>query len=132
MLKGDQLKAELDMSCNLFYNVWDGHCLLEKGKQLKFGQDVEVGDRIPINCMFEMHRLLCNGERIGIVMTTQFHVKNEGGFIVAYLQNGAGKADKVEVLLKTDDLVIYHFPNRGTLMVDPHVGDEVLNIFLEQ
>jgi hypothetical protein len=48
------------------------------------------------------------------------------------MNRGVGKASNVEVLLKTPDLVVYHYTNRGTLAVCPVVGDDVRTIFEEQ
>lgn len=130
MNKNELLIAELDMDAFLFYRTWDAYALLYE--PVRYGDPLTVGDRVPLACMFDANWLMRGDIRIGVVFMSQFHVKNGGGYILAYLQQGIGRAVTVEVLLKTENLVIYHYPNRGTLVICPHVGDEVLNIMLEQ
>jgi hypothetical protein len=43
-----------------------------------------------------------------------------------------GAADRVEILLNTEELVVFHYPGKGTMIISPHVGTELTQIFTEQ
>jgi len=90
-----------------------------------------LGRQVPLNGMFELFELARDNERIGYMFKTSFTVENGGGFLITYLKN-KGLADSHEVLLKLDTLVIYNFPNRGTLAISPKCGPEVQNVLENQ
>lgn len=83
---------------------------------------VEVGSRISVGCMFEVNWLVYAKQKVGFLFTTPFQVENGGSYLIAYMNNAKGRAKTVEVLTKTKDLVIYNFPNRGTIVATPRVG----------
>jgi hypothetical protein len=122
--------VKLDSDPHFFYTTEAGCTLyLQKVKQ---GTVLQVGPRIPILCLFKAHWLLLDGQKVGYVFDSEFQVSNKGGYIMAYLEKGVGKAATVEVLVKTDTLVIYSFPNRGTLIVSPHIGEDMKSVLDEQ
>jgi|SRR5882672_1086670 len=126
----DEFTVALDSDPHFFYSTEAGFALYLK--KLKQGTVLQVGARIPVLCLFKAHWLILDGEKVGYVFDSEFQVSNKGGYIMAFLEKGVGKAATVEVLVKTDTLVIYNFPNRGTLVVSPHIGADVLNILNEQ
>lgn len=95
------------------------------------GSPLEQGAQIPLAGMLEMFELLLNGVRVGYILRSSFTVVNGGGYLLTYLR-GKGLADAHEVLLKLDNLVIYNFPNRGTLAVSPEVGTSIAQILESQ
>jgi hypothetical protein len=82
--------------------------------------------------MFELNWLTLDERRIGLLFRSAFQVTNGGGYLVAFMNQARGRATQVDVLLKTDDLVIYNFPNRGTMAVLTQIGPEVQTVFEEQ
>jgi hypothetical protein len=125
-----QVVTTIPMDPHLFYELDGGHALLRTA--LPARAQITVGELIPLSCMFDAYWLLVRGERVGYLFTTSFQVKNSGGFICAFMEAKRGAADRVEVLLKTDDCVIYNFPNKGTLVISPAIAEEVTTIFDEQ
>jgi hypothetical protein len=124
------LNVELDSEAHLFYSTDHGFALYTQ--EMKQGTTLKIGDRIPVACMFEVHWLLRDGEKVGYLFNSQFQVTNKGGYIMTYMNSGAGKASAVEVLVKTDTLVIYSFPNHGALVISPHIGQDIISILEEQ
>jgi hypothetical protein len=82
--------------------------------------------------MFDIYWLMVEDRRVGLLFGSSFQVKNGGGYLVAYMNQARGRATQVDVLLKTEDLVIYNYPNRGTMAVLTQIGPEVQTIFEEQ
>jgi hypothetical protein len=101
-------------------------------EDLKAPFQVQVSERVPINCMFDVNWLTMDGRRVGLLFRSTFQVKNGGGYLVAFMNQARGKAQTVDVLLKTDDLVIYNYPNKGTMVVLTQIGPEVQTVFEEQ
>jgi hypothetical protein len=124
------INIEMQMDPHLFYAIQDGHALFTT--RIEQGTVVGIGEQIPMSCMFQVYRLTQGDVKVGFYFVSQFHVVNSGGFLAAYMTRGIGKAIAVEVLLKTPDLVVYHYTNRGTLIVCPVIGDDVRVIFEEQ
>lgn len=124
------LTVDLDSESQLFYSTDLGFTLYSQ--ELKQGTVLKIGERIPVACMFEVRWLLLDGRKIGYLFNSQFQVTNKGGYIMTYMNSGAGKASAVEVLVKTDTLVVYHFPNHGTLVISPYIGNDIQNILEEQ
>lgn len=93
-----------------------------------------IGPQINVNGMFAVYWLTKGETRVGLLFTSTFQVINAGGYLVAFMNQARGRASQVDVLFKSDDLglVIYNFPNRGTMVVLTKIGDEVLTIFEEQ
>lgn len=129
-IESQYLKVTLDTEAHLFYALGEGHALFTT--KIEAGAVVTVGERIPVSCMFQMHWLVLNNAKVGFYFESQFHVVNSGGFLATYMNRGVGKASTVEVLLKTPDLVVYHYTNRGTIAVCPVIGDDVKTVFEEQ
>lgn len=129
-VKPTKFTVASDSEAHLFHSTDLGYTLYTKN--IGQGSVLTVGDRIPLACMFDAHWLTLNKEKIGYLFTSNFQVVNRGGYIMTYMNNRAGKASAVEVLVKTDTLVIYHYPNHGTLVVSPHIGQDVQTILSEQ
>lgn len=130
----DNLEVTTLLGPHLFHELGGGHILLNA--------DIEVGatlvrkDKLPLACMFEAYRLHAvtakGSTNIGYYFTSQFQTVNTGQYIATFMESKRGTAEAVEVLLKTDELVIFNYRNRGTIVVSPHVTDEVRVIFEEQ
>jgi len=129
-LEPRSLTIDLDSTAHLFYSTDLGFALYNK--PLTQGTVLSVGEKIPVACMFDAHWLLLGPEKIGYLFNSQFQVSNKGGYIMTYTNSGIGKATAVEVLVKTDTLVIYHYPNHGTLIISPHIGIDIENILDSQ
>jgi hypothetical protein len=125
-----ELTVALNSEAHLFYSTDLGYALYNK--EVPQGAVLRIGDKIPVACLFEVRWLLLNNEKLGYLFNSQFQVTNKGGYLMTYLNKGVGKATSVEVLVKTDTLVIYSFPNTGALAISPHIGQDIETILLEQ
>jgi hypothetical protein len=124
-----KIELNIDADPGYFYELEGGHALF-KDKTTR-GPLVK-GPQIPLNCMFEAYWLIRKDEKVGYYFVSQFHTANHGGYLVTWMNNGAGKASSVEVMSKTDQLVVFNYPNRGTLVISPKINEEVQTIFSEQ
>jgi hypothetical protein len=82
--------------------------------------------------MFDCYWLLHEGQKVGYYFRSTFQVLNGGGYVCAYMGAARGAADRVEILLNTEELVVFHYPGKGTMIISPHVGTELTQIFTEQ
>ena len=93
--------------------------------------ELYLGRQMPITGMFEIYELMFSDKRVAYLFRSSFTVKNGGAYLCAFLQN-KGLATDHEVLLKLDSLVVYNFPNKGTLAVSPVVAASVKKILEAQ
>lgn len=93
--------------------------------------DLEVGKQLSLAGMFELFELVCDKVKVGYIFRSSFTTENKGGALVTYLKN-KGLAEDYETLLRIDTLVIYNFPNHGTLAVSPKVSDVVQKVLDNQ
>jgi hypothetical protein len=122
----------IPMDPHLFYTVEGGYAMNRGPNTLEQGTDVEIGDPIPLSCMFEARWLLQHGKKVGYFFSSSFQVQNDGGYLYAFIGSQRGTADRVEILLKTEDLVVFHYPGKGTLIANPRINEELGVIFKEQ
>lgn len=96
------------------------------------------GAKLPISCLFDIYPIhvveptQSKGTKVGYYFCSQFQVENKGAFLVTYLNKGRGKATEVETLVRTDDLIIYNVPNKGTIAVTPDTSPALQVIIAEQ
>lgn len=95
------------------------------------GSDMHVGPALPVTCMFDINFMLVDGQRVGFLLKTRFEVENGGSYLMTYLRN-KGQATTSETLVKDEHLVVFHYPNKGTLAISPLVNQEIETILQEQ
>lgn len=125
-----EVEVYFDAEPGLFYEVDNAYVMFLEEHKAPF--KCTVGIKIVVPCMFDMHLLMLDAQKVGYWFTSQFQVINGGGYLCTYLHAKKALADTVEVLAKTDELVIYNFSNRGTLIVSPRISAELKSIFGEQ
>lgn len=113
----------------VFYQLDTGYGLFEE--QIDSG-DMVLGTKVPLSCMFEMYPLMKDNKKIGYYFISQFQTYNGGGYLLTYLKNASGKANSVEIMLKTENIVVFNYPNKGTLIISTKINDDIRNIFEEQ
>lgn len=86
---------------------------------------------LDINCMFSIYKLTRKGEFLGLGFRSATHVIHTGAYIIAYMQKRRQSADESVVLMRTKDIVIYNYPNVGTLAVSPKINSQ-LTVLLEE
>lgn len=100
-------------------------------REIAAGQDLLEDQKLAYSGMFEVWFVQHGGVRCGYVFKSHFETHNKGAYLLTRLRN-KGPATEVEVLAKNDDLVLYHYPNIGTLAISPLVNSEIETIFVEQ
>src|ERR1700737_2889827 len=116
------LTLNLDVQPGTFYELGSGFFL--PSMDLKLKTEIDVSRKLPISCMFDIYYARIDTQLVGFYFTTRFSVQNHGGYLITTLQN-KGRATVVETLIKNDDLIVYHYPNRGTLAITPLVSDRI-------
>jgi hypothetical protein len=125
------VRSHLNLDPHQFIGLDAGYVLLKQ----PVAQDTEIltGELIPISGMFEIRWLMLDSQRVGYFFTSQFRMVNGGGYLYACVESKRGTATASETLLKIkDELVVFHFPNRGTLAICPKVDESTNVIFSEQ
>jgi hypothetical protein len=117
------------MEPGTFYALGEGFFL--PLKSLPFQTKIQIKSRLSVSCMFDIYLADVNNERLGFYFTGRFEIKNRGGYLITSMQN-KGLANEADILIKTEDLVVYNFPNRGTMAISPLVSPEIETIFDEQ
>lgn len=124
------MKLDIEASPGTFYELEGNHFL--PIIDIKQGQELVVSKVLPMSCMFEVSILdTVEGFRAGFYFVTRFTVRNGGSYLLTYLTNKS-EAQTSETLLRSEHLVIFNYPNRGTLAVSPLVNEEIDGIFTEQ
>lgn len=123
------IKIALDARPGEFYEVSGGFFL--PIKNVVFATTLAVGPKLPATCMFDIYFMTLGAERVGFYFTSLFETVNGGSYLLTHLK-GKGEATEADVLIKTDDLVVYNYPNRGTLAISPLVSAEIETIFQDQ
>lgn len=119
-------------ACGIFYRLSSSHYFLPSC-DVPANADLVKGDQLPLSGMCTIwFALNKNGEKVGFIITSSFPMLDKGGVLIACLNKGRGRASSVEVHLKTKEILVYHFPNRGTMIVNPQIGDSMRVILEEQ
>lgn len=123
------VSTELESLPGVFYALTNGHFL----PTVKVGlhQELNIDQKLPVGGFFDIYICTIDGARVGFYFTSRFPVRNGGGFIVAHMGRKQ-EAETCETLIRTDDLIVYDYPNRGTLAICPKVSEEIATIFEEQ
>jgi hypothetical protein len=124
------MKLDLAVIPGTFYEVGNGYLL--PTESLPVGAEVQAEKKLPISSMFDIYiAQTLDGVRVGFYFVTRFSVRNGGGYLMTYLNNKS-EATEVDTVIRNEDLVVFNYPNRGTLAISPKVNQEIENIFLEQ
>jgi len=124
-----EIILDLNVSPGTFYELPNGFFLPVKDLALR--TPLVLGNKLPVSCMFDIYVVMIDKERVGFYFTSRFDTTNGGGYLITTLK-GKEEATEVDVLVRTPDLVVYHYPNKGTLVISPKVSNEIKIIFLEQ
>lgn len=123
------MRIEVDLPAFIFASIENAFIL--PTVNIKAGAKLDL-QPLPIACMFNISIVYINNVKAGFHFTSRFTTNNHGSCLVTYLQNKKLAEAPPEVLLKSQELVVYHFPNRGTLAISPSVSDLVQSIFEDQ
>ncbi len=123
------MKAPFNLEAGTFYELAGGFYLPTIA--VPFKAELVVANRLSVTCMFDVSLVHHQDRNAGFFFKTRFEVQNHGGYLITFLQNKRQATD-VETLIKTEDLVLYNYPNKGSLAVSPRVSDLVSTIFDEQ
>ncbi len=133
--KAGSLKLDLEATAGIFYDLHTeegvpaGHALFKIN--VKAGE-LTRGQRIPLSGFFQAYILLQEGQRVGFNFVSQFQTENQGGYLVTFVSKAAGKATQCDTVVKTEDMVVFNYPNRGTLVISPRINESIDSIFQEQ
>jgi len=87
-----------------------------------------------VNCMFNIYKMERKGKFLGLAFRTASTVINAGAYLMARMNNRGRKPDLSgsTVLMRTPDIVIYNYPNLGTLAVSPVMNSQMTALLEEQ
>ena len=92
--------------------------------------ELQPGKEIPNGSMFSIRELLRGSEHVGYLFSSPFYTQNRGGILITSLADRI--ANGHEVCVKLDHLVIYNYPNTGSIAASPKVGPTVARMLESQ
>ena len=125
------IKLPADVPASLFFALGGGTSWLLLSKALEKDGVVRIDKQLPVRSMFTVYTLRHGDAAVGFLLTSTFEVQNKGGYLITFFK-GKSQPTEYDTLIKDDLLVLYDFPNRGSLAVSPAVSDDVKVIFEEQ
>jgi hypothetical protein len=126
----------IDIAPNLFASLDKGYVIFNR--TIQRGTQIKTGGKLPLSCFFDCYPIYLVGDkeqlkhRIGYYFESQFQVESAGAYLIAYFNKSRGKANAVEVVIKTDELIIYNVPNKGTVIVSMDISPALQTIIAEQ
>ena len=124
------IEPRIDYEAEIFYETMAG--VVYPITPVKAKTKLTQGRRIPLTGMFELYEMLGHQDLlVGYLFKSSFAMEALGGYLVTFLK-AKGQADSHEVVLKLDHLIVYNFPNRGTLAASPKVKDSITQILESQ
>ena len=84
-----------------------------------------------VKSMFRISHGQIDGKRVALCFNSQFTVVNGGGYLITYM-NKKDPVTEFNLLVKTPQVVIYNYPNRGTLVISPRVSPDIQGFIEEQ
>jgi hypothetical protein len=119
----------LENKAGIFYPLDQGHILTFD--DLPPGE-FSLGAEYNLNSMFTLSELLRNDQHLGFYFYSGFTVINRGGFIVTYLKSKKAMAQSYRLALRQPKLIVFDFPNVGSLAISTKVSPRLDTIFTEQ
>lgn len=124
------MKLELAVEPGTFYQLENGFFLPTEKHAM--GTEIEAAKKLPVSGMFDIYiAQTSDGIRAGFYFVTRFSVRNGGGYLMTFLTNKS-EATEVDTVIRNEDLVVFNYPNKGTLAISPKVNQQIETIFLEQ
>ena len=125
------MRVPINAEAGIFCQVGSGY--LMPLRDLPYGTELVPARKVAENtCMFDISLVDDqNGERAGVFFESRFTVINGGGYLLVYLKNKP-KAEDCETVIRSDNLVVYHVQNKGTLAISTKVNSVIDNIFMDQ
>jgi hypothetical protein len=84
-----------------------------------------------VKSMFRISYGMFENRRVALCFNSQFTVINGGGYLITYM-NKKDPVLEYNLLVKTPQVVIYNYPNRGALVISPRVSPDILGFIEEQ
>lgn len=111
----------------IFIPFLDGYLL--PTRDLDIANSLVVKDLFYEDNVLKVWNVYSNNEHSAYFLKSSFTVRCEGGYLIAFLKQNAGKAYKGNRILKSDSLAIYTFSNCGTLAISPKLAPWVERVF---
>lgn len=122
------MKVTSDMDPGYFYQVGNHYIL--PFKKIPRGSTLHL-EQWSTN-FFTMSIALLSFVRVGMVFSSPYPVENGGGYLLTYSRGKAGKARTFDVVMRTEDVVIYSYHNCGALAISPRINSKFREILKEQ
>ena len=125
-VKPKTITTELDLDAGVFGKI--GQTYLLPARPLPFNS-VLLLEQIPCGCMFSIWEARMNDKLVGYAFSSAFNVVNGGSWLLTSLKK---KPETYTVLLRTDEVIVYSYPNVGALAISPKVSTSMASILNEQ
>ena len=120
------ITTEYDMASGVFGKV--GSYYLLPARPLLLSSQLTL-TQVPCGCMFNIFEALVNDKLVGYAFSSAFSVVNGGSWLITSMKR---EPSTYTVMLRTNDVIVYSFPNAGALAVSPKVSTAMHSILMEQ
>lgn len=122
------MKAIIEMTPGEFYTVDGGYALVSFN--VPVNSELSVGDVLNNSSMLEISFLMRGSTKVGFFFRSQLGTTNYGGFLMTCFRKK--KATEARTIIRSQELVVIDYPNKGVLAIVPKVNAQIETIFLEQ
>lgn len=125
----DSLKIRINIEPHHFY---DFHPYYLYAFQQITPRKIVTLTPMDISCMFQIYKVERKDEFLGLAFRSGNQVINGGAYLVSFMQRTRAKASQSITLMRTPDIVIYNYPNVGTMAVSPRLSPHIETLLEEQ
>ena len=125
----DTLFIRIPVDSHHFYDFSPYH--VYAFKDIREVRRVELHE-MDTNSMFQIYKMIRKGQLLGLAFRSANQVLNGGSYLISYMQKTKQKATNSVTLIRTPDIVVYNYPNVGTMAISPKVNTQMAALLEEQ
>jgi hypothetical protein len=119
------MKSLVPWEPGLFYRLEQGHTIVLAKQE---PGEYQLGSKFNIVCMFDMYDLLRDDQKVGYFFLSGMKVQSKGSHIITYMETKRGQADSFNLVIRSDEFLLFDFPNRGAMAISTKVNQHVQRI----
>jgi len=125
----NRFKTTIGLDPHHFYDFDPLHVIVFS--RVKGNRSFDLID-MGVQSMFKIYRMERKGKFVGLAFQSAMQVINNGCYLVTFMQKTRMKAEDSSVLIRTQDIIVYNYPNVGALAISPRLSPYLATMFEEQ
>lgn len=126
-----RVEAPFDLAPGLFYTLHPSKVHVLTWNKVYKGADIELVQYPLNNCLFKASAVRVNGASMGMAFRSPFMTTNCGSYLLTSLTN-APYPKEGKLLLRTEHLSVYSYPNKAALVVSHSMSKTIASIMESQ